>query len=77
MKCKRCDSERILDVSGKCSDCFFANFGTSTYDGYVPEGLGIGGGDYIKFKLCLDCGQIQDEFPKPDPKFTLVMDDEE
>lgn len=34
------------------------------HEGYVPENLGIGGGDYIKFDLCLSCGKIQDSFPK-------------
>jgi hypothetical protein len=36
-------------------------------NGYVPSGLGIGGGDYIDFKLCLSCGQIQGEWPKQAP----------
>ena len=25
--------------------------------------MGIGGGDYIEFAYCLDCGQIQKDFP--------------
>jgi hypothetical protein len=32
-------------------------------DGYVPSDIGIGGDDYIDFIYCLECGQIQDEFP--------------
>ena len=31
--------------------------------GYVPRDMGIGGGDYIKAALCLDCGQVQGVFP--------------
>jgi hypothetical protein len=41
--------------------------GDYSTDGYVPSGLGIGGGDYIDFKLCLNCGQIQDTWPKQAP----------
>lgn len=62
MTCK-CGSERVVKVSGKCDDSFSAvQFDTQTrIDGdYVPYGAGIGGGDYICFAYCLDCGQIQD-----------------
>jgi hypothetical protein len=33
--------------------------------GYVPDDLGIGGGDDVHFAYCLDCGQIQGTFPLP------------
>ena len=32
-------------------------------DDYVPRDLGIGGGDNVQLAYCLDCGQIQREFP--------------
>jgi len=66
-KCIRCKSDRILDLSGKTSDCYDHTFKGKSYDGYVPEDIGIGGSDYIAFKYCLDCGQIQDKFPVNDP----------
>jgi hypothetical protein len=28
--------------------------------------MGIGGGDYVAFSYCLDCGQIQGDFPLPE-----------
>jgi hypothetical protein len=62
MTCK-CNSDRIVKASGKCDDKFFATqFNTQfRIEGdYVPYGAGIGGGDYISFAYCLDCGQIQD-----------------
>ena len=37
--------------------------GLLTYEGYVPGEIGIGGGDYIRMDICLDCGQVQGEFP--------------
>jgi len=54
----------ILSVMGKCSDR--SNVGTVNimtnedvdHDGYVPEGLGIGGGDYIEFDIDIETGQI-------------------
>jgi hypothetical protein len=30
---------------------------------YVPDFIGLGGGDYIELDYCLDCGQIQGDFP--------------
>jgi hypothetical protein len=62
-KCQRCQSERILSASGKCSDCFSAFYQDESVDGYVPYDINVGGGDYIEFKLCMDCGQVQGQFP--------------
>lgn len=63
MNCELCNSDRILEVSGCTSDRCAINFQDNTYDGYVPYNLGIGGGDYISFNLCLNCGRIQGDFP--------------
>jgi hypothetical protein len=44
------------------------------YDGYVPnvdDDLDKGG-DYLQPKICLECGQTQGKFPKPDPDFIGV-----
>lgn len=64
MKCQRCDSSRVLGASGKCSDLFSCSIGDNEYHGYVLGDMGIGGGDYVSFYLCLDCGQLQGHFPK-------------
>lgn len=40
------------------------------HDGYVPHGLGIGGGDYLRFTVCLDCGKIQNWEPLSDDDVT-------
>ena len=64
-----CNCARILKVSAKCSDlCYIeyqnlVNEKSVEHDGYVPKGLGIGGGDYVEFSLCMDCGKIAGEFP--------------
>jgi hypothetical protein len=70
MICNSCSSDRILTVSGKCSDLCFVTFGELEHDGYVPDNLGIGGGDYLEFNLCMDCGKVQDKFPILDVNLT-------
>lgn len=62
MACQACGSERVAKVSAKCSDACHYRLGNLEADSYVP-GLGIGGGDYVSFNYCLDCGQIQGDFP--------------
>jgi hypothetical protein len=42
---------------------FGGTFDDHEHDGYVPSNLGIGSGDYIEIQYCLDCGQLQGEFP--------------
>lgn len=64
--CQRCGKSTIMNVNAKCSDMYFGDFADSECS-YVPSDLGIGGGDYIEFKLCLNCGQIQDTWPKQAP----------
>lgn len=87
MNCQRCKSERVLCGGGKSSDMneFWvgdANVMTDRvdYQGsrkprvecYVPYDLNIGGGDYIDIKVCLDCGQMQGEWPIP-PELPLLF----
>ncbi len=69
MSCNRCQSHRVADVVGKCSDTASFELGSKEHDGYVPYGVGIGGGDYIELKYCLDCGQIQGTWPLPISSF--------
>lgn len=62
MNCK-CGSTRIATVNAKCSDMCNVEIGSVEHNDYVPVDLGIGGGDYIRMKYCLDCGQMQGSFP--------------
>lgn len=36
-KCKRCVSERVAYISGKCSDLSFFELDGHEYNGYVPS----------------------------------------
>jgi hypothetical protein len=63
MICKKCQSDRVLNFSGKCNDTFSMSLKDKYYEGYIPSYIGIGGGDYLKMKLCLDCGTVVGNFP--------------
>ncbi len=63
--CQACKSERIMSIYAKCSDLCVCNFGEHEHQGYVPSDIGVGGGDDVQFEYCLDCGQIQGDFPLP------------
>lgn len=66
-----------MEIQGKCSDCFVMWQDNKEYMGYVPDDVGIGGGDEVEFKYCLECGQIQDKFPVTDSQVWDEMDDEQ
>ena len=66
MECQNCGSDKLLSISGKVSDRFTMFQDEHEYNGYVPDGLEIGGGDYIEFEYCLYCGQIDGDFPVAD-----------
>lgn len=68
MECIRCKSNRVLRFKGKCSDAFFCNIENKELHGYVPRDISIGGGDYVKGDLCLNCGQMQGTWPLPPSK---------
>jgi len=64
MSCQRCQSERIASVNAKCKDMFRWESNEDSTEGYAhTPGGEIGNGDYVDFKYCLECGQIQDIFP--------------
>jgi len=63
--CRKCRNNRIATISAKCSDLCNVSIipAKKSHTGYVPDSLGIGGGDYVEFSYCLDCGQMQGDFP--------------
>lgn len=74
MTCK-CGSTRMMSVCGKSRDLNGIQIPhlNIDHDGYVPDGLGIGDGDYIEFTVCLDCGQIQGWKPVTDEAIKTSM----
>lgn len=45
-------------ITAKCSDLFGLEFEYVLYTGYVPRGIGIGGGDFIKLEIDNETGKI-------------------
>ena len=54
----------IIHFGGKVSDMFYMSVDDKDgnelieHDGYVPSGLGLGGGDYIELAIDNDTGHI-------------------
>ena len=62
MSCDQCGSKRLLNISAKCADTFYASSqGKETYN--IPLKANLGEDDYLSFGLCLNCGKVQGAFP--------------
>jgi len=72
-----CPCTRIVDLGAKCSDMFSMSYQQKSLQGYVPSVIGIGGGDYVEFKYCLDCGKIQNFKRVEEETMRKIMDGEE
>lgn len=77
MKCKKCSSDRIISLTAKCSDCCAVTFKDIESHDYVLDDIGIGGGDYIEFSYCLNCGSIQGNFPLKESLIEKDLTDQE
>jgi hypothetical protein len=77
MSCQRCQSDRIVSVHGKCDDRCTVSMNGNEMNGYVPDDIGVGGSDYIEIDCCLNCGQLQGEFPLPPADIEKDITDEE
>jgi hypothetical protein len=83
MKCQRCKSTRVLALLIKITDAYpyLSIKGKESEDiDTLPDDLGIGGGDYVEFKYCLDCGQMQGMFPLKETELErkdMTQDEEE
>ena len=69
-----CKDSKIATISAKCSDKFMLTTKDVKHVGYVPYDIGLGGGEYISFKLCLTCGKIQD-FEENAAEITEFLED--
>lgn len=64
-RCIRCGSARFMHISAKCNDLCSINLDNVTEDGYVPNNVNLGGGDYVDFDVCANCGQMVGTWPLP------------
>lgn len=72
MNCTECTSKRVVLINAKCSDACLVSMPSRSpdqQDGYAPYDMNIGGGDYLKLGLCLNCGHVQGEWPVPPTDF--------
>jgi len=80
MTCKCGNYTRFLSLGGKCSDMCYTRVPHLKYenDGYAPPIPGLGGGDYIELKVCLNCGLLQGfKAPFSDEDLKVALDIEE
>ena len=75
-KCDNCGSNRIATICSKARDLSYLTYRNVEHDGYLPDGFGIGGGDYVEFHWCLECGKIQGKFPITDESIEEYYNDE-
>lgn len=61
-KCQRCSSDRVLDIEARCKDICHSTFKGNTSCDYPST---FGNGDNLDLSVCLDCGQVQEQFPLP------------
>jgi hypothetical protein len=69
---------RLLKLCAKCSDLCGISFQNGTgkiheSDGYVPENINIGGGDYVELDIDMETGQIQNWKPVTDAAIILSI----
>lgn len=67
MSCQKCGSKRIACINGKCRNLCYTSVTVDDHeyreDGYVPDDMNVGGDDVIEIDFCMDCGQIQADWP--------------
>ena len=74
--CQNCNSTRIAHISAKVSDmCQSTMVNSPDYEPddfeYVPNDMNIHAlhdSDVMEFKMCLNCGTIQGQWPLPETK---------
>jgi len=68
MKCQTCGKDRIINVYAKCNDLCCVEFKGEYLNGYVLKDLNIGDwGSHVDIFYCLNCGQIQGNWPIKSP----------
>ena len=77
MICMSCGSKRVASVNGKCSDRCIVEIGDKEQDGYVPDDMPFGLGDYLEFRVCLDCGHMNGNWPCPETELERSEQEEE
>lgn len=80
--CQRCGSSAVAFVHVPHKDCFYMSLFGKEYEGYGLEELtplAASHEDNTEFEFCMDCGQLQGDFPQSpllpvDPDRTITCD---
>jgi hypothetical protein len=63
--CQTCCSHRLASIIAKTGEYCVIEISNKRQLGPVPREMNIGGDEYLEFRYCLDCGQLQGIFPVP------------
>ena len=63
--CDKCQSERVVFVGGLSAYRSYVLINAKDDDNYIPSDFGLGEYGAFEFNLCLNCGKIQGQFPRP------------
>lgn len=63
--CQTCRSARLVSVIAKADEFCVIEIAGKRRLGSVPKEINIGGDEYLEFRYCLSCGQMQGAFPVP------------
>jgi hypothetical protein len=63
--CQTCCSHRLASIIAKTGEYCVIEISNKRQLGPVPREMNIGGDEYLEFRYCLDCGQVQGLFPVP------------
>lgn len=64
----------IISLSAKCNDMCGIDAPGISIDGYVPYGLGIGGGDYIDLQIDMATGKLVGFEPMADDDVLAILE---
>ena len=62
--CHRCGGKQVASVFTKAPDATWWRLGAHEHEGILSYS-GVGSGENVQFDYCIDCGQIQGEWPMP------------
>ena len=56
---EECKHESVFSLNAKTADrCSFTYPNGTHGDGYTPSVSGLGGGDYLRIKICMTCHRV-------------------
>src|SRR4051794_13934337 len=88
LECQNCKSQRVIGIEALAKDQFLVRMPGETWEATYAEGsndsapFGVGldspdsNGDSITFDFCLNCGQMQGEWPAPKSYYEMNREEQ-